>query len=79
MDIEVGDILETGSRSTSVWTIVYSKDDSTVNYKKEFCSQLATMFYKRCGFNPFAPTYPARLISPAQYYQSPLMDVVWEG
>ena len=27
MDIEVGDILETGSRSTSVWTIVYSKDD----------------------------------------------------
>lgn len=55
------------------------KDDSTVNYKKEFCSQLATMFYKRCGFNPFAPTYPARLISPAQYYQSPLMDVVWEG
>lgn len=55
------------------------KDDTTVNYKKEFCSQLATMFYRHGGFNPFAPSYPARLISPAQFYQSPLFDAVWEG
>lgn len=54
-------------------------EDSTVNYKKEFCSELCTMFYRKGGFNPFAPTYPSKLISPAQFLQSPLFDIVWEG
>jgi uncharacterized protein YycO len=54
-------------------------DDPTANYRKEFCSQLCTMFYRKGKFNPFAEKYPDKLISPAQFFQTPMFDIIWEA
>lgn len=56
----------------------FDKDDSTVNYKKFFCSMLVDMWYVHGNFRPFAVNAPANKISPAQFLESPLFNVVWE-
>lgn len=57
----------------------YPKDDSTENYKKEFCSMLIDMWYVKGGFRPFQANVPSTEVSPAQFLQTPLFDIIWQA
>jgi hypothetical protein len=47
------------------------------NFKAEFCSMLADLFYIAGGFKPFAPAWPAKKVAPAQFWQSPLFKQIY--
>lgn len=47
------------------------------DYKAEFCSMLADLFYRAGGFSPFAAKWPAQKVAPAQFWQSPLFKQIY--
>jgi len=44
---------------------------------KQFCSELATRFYRRGGFEPFNKLTDADLVSPGMFRTSAKMERVW--
>lgn len=51
--------------------------DDAMNYKAEFCSMFAHLFYEHGGFFPFAQKWPAIKTAPAQFWQSPLFNQIF--
>jgi len=51
--------------------------NNTTNYKSEFCSMLADLFYNAGNFYPFAAAWPAKKVAPAQFWQSPLFKQIY--
>lgn len=45
--------------------------------KRMFCSEFATLFYARCGFQPFQIGYPAYKVPPSLFLISPEFNVIW--
>lgn len=45
---------------------------------KQFCSEAVTRFDRAGGFDPFAKTYDADLVSPGMFYSSPSFDIIKE-
>jgi hypothetical protein len=43
---------------------------------KQFCSELATRFYRAAGFDPFTKETDADLVSPGMFRNTPLMEKV---
>lgn len=47
--------------------------------KKQFCSELATRFYRNGSFEPFNKTVDADLVSPGMFKTSARMELVWKS
>lgn len=45
--------------------------------KAFFCSELASAFYRKGGFFPFAQRYPTCAVTPGMFRSSPHLDVIW--
>lgn len=52
-------------------------NDSTKNYRAEFCSMLAHLLYEKGGFFPFSQSWPSQKTAPAQFRQSPLFNKIY--
>ena len=56
----------------------YDVHNCTLDPSKQVCSVLMALWYQAGDCNIFAPTYPPNKISPAQFLQTPHMDIIWK-